>query len=170
MYKRVLVPVDGSEVAESILPVVLEITNPRELDVILLNVNGFIPPRAIEARRPFGIADFEAQRAEAAEYLNSLGAELRAAGARVHTRIRGGRPASEILAVARNEAVDLIAMATHGRTGPARLLWGSVAEQVIRQSPVPVCLVRWTEKGGAGPRRDRAVHRPRAEAASAGTR
>lgn len=170
MYKRVLVPVDGSEVAESILPVVREITNPRELDVILLNVNGFIPPGRIEARRAFGLPDFGAQRAEAARYLSLLGTELRAAGARVHIRVRGGRPAAEILEVARNEAVDLIAMATHGRRGPARLLWGSVAEQVIRQSPVPVCLVRRTEKGMAGRRRDRALHAPRAEAASAGTR
>ena len=170
MYKRVLVPVDGSEVAESILPVVLEITNPRELDVILLNVNGFIPPMTIEGRRPFGFADFESQRAEAARYLDLLAAELRAGGARVHTRVRGGRPVAEILAVTRNEAVDLIAMATHGRRGAARLLWGSVAEQVIRQSPVPVYLVRRTEKGMAGRRRDRALHASRAESASAGTR
>jgi nucleotide-binding universal stress UspA family protein len=170
MYKRVLVPVDGSEVAESILPVVLEITNPRELDVILLNVNGFIPPRTIEAWRPFGVADVEAERAEAARYLNLLGAELRAGGARVHTRVRGGSPVAEILTVARNEAVDLIAMATHGRRGAARLLLGSVAEQVIRQSPVPVCLVRRTEKGMAGRRRDRGFHAPRAESVGAGAR
>jgi nucleotide-binding universal stress UspA family protein len=167
MYKRVLVSVDGSEVAESIVPLVLEIASPPDLDVILLNVNGFIPPMAIQALRPFGVADdFVARREEAARYLDLLATELRTAGIRVHTRVRGGKPVEEILAVARDEAVDLIAMATHGRTGPARWLWGSVAESIARRALVPVFLLRRTERGMAGRQRDRAFHVTRAARAS----
>ena len=166
MYTRVLGPVDGSEGAESILPLVLEIASPPDLDVILLNVNGFIPPMAIQALRPFAADDVVTRREEAARYLDLLATELRMAGIRVHTRVRGGTPVDEILAVARDEAVELIAMATHGRTGPARWLWGSVAESVIRQAPVPVFLLRRPEKGIADRRRDRALHVTRAGSAS----
>ena len=166
MYKRVLVPVDGSEVAESIVPLVLQIASPPDLDVVLLNVNGFIPPRAIQALCPFVADDFVARREEAARYLDLLATELRTAGIRVHTRVRGGKPIEEILAVARDEAVDLIAMATHGRTGPARWLWGSVAESVARRALVPVFLLRRTERGMAGRQRDRAFHVTPAASAS----
>ncbi len=154
MYRRVLVPVDGSGVAESILPFILEITRPPELDVILLHVNGIIPPMAIEGTRYFGVDDVEARRKEAKTYLGTLGTELRSLGVRVHTRVRHGKPEDEILAAARDENADLIAMATHGRTGPARLLWGSVAEGVVRRAPVPVFLVRRSEKDVVRRRRD----------------
>jgi nucleotide-binding universal stress UspA family protein len=159
MYKRVLVPVDGSGVAESILPFILEIASPPELDVILLHVNGIIPPMAIEGTRSFAADDFEARREEAEMYLGLLGADLRNSGVRVHTRVRRGEPVDEILAAARNEGADLIAMTTHGRTGPARLLCGSVAEGVVRHAPIPVFLVRRTEKEVARRRRDVAAAR-----------
>lgn len=157
MYKRVLVPVDGSGVAESILPYIREIASPPDLDVILLQVNGIIPPMAIEGTRNFGYDRIEARREQAEMYLGLLAAEIRISGARVHTRVRLGDAADEILAVARDEEVDLIAMATHGRTGPARLLWGSVAESVVRRAPVPVFLVRRTEEEVVRRHRDAAV-------------
>ena len=162
MYKRVLVPVDGSELSESILPFVLQIASSRDLDVVLLNVNGFIPPAAIQHLRPLGADDFEVQREEAARYLARLARELRECGVRVHPRVRGGNTVDEILAMARDEAVDL----THGRTGPARLLWGSVAERVVRQATVPVFLLRRTEKGAAARRRARTDHARSAKGAS----
>ena len=65
---------------------------------------------------------------------------------RVKTVVRRGDPVNEILGAARDERADLIAMATHGRTGPARVLLGSVAESVLRHSDVPVFLLRQTEK------------------------
>jgi nucleotide-binding universal stress UspA family protein len=120
MAKRVLVPVDGSGVSESILPFLLELGNPKDLDIILLQVNGIIPPMAIEGTCYFTPDDFEGRRAEARKYLRILADELQSAGLRVVTRVRRGEPVDEILGAAREEAVDLIAMATHGRTGPAR--------------------------------------------------
>jgi nucleotide-binding universal stress UspA family protein len=157
MYKRVLIPVDGSEVAESILPFILQIAGPLDLDVILLRVNRPIPPMAIEGTRYFDVDDVAARREDAEAYLGRLGAEMRNSGVRAHTRVRRGEPVEEILAAAREEAVDLIAMTTHGRTGPARLLWGSVAEGVLRHAPVPVFLLRQTEREIARRRHDAAA-------------
>lgn len=155
MAKRVLVPVDGSGVSESILPFLLELGNPKDLDIILLQVNGIIPPMAIEGTCYFTPDDVEGRRAEARKYLRRLADELQNAGLRVVTRVRRGEPVDEILEAVREEAVDLIAMATHGRTGPGRVLWGSVAEGVLRRAPVPVFLLRRTEK--EAPRRRRPV-------------
>lgn len=146
MYKRVLVPVDGSEVAESIVPFILQIAGPLDIDVILLRVNRPIPPSVVEGSRYVDVEDVKARREEAEAYLGRLGAEMRSSGVRVHTRVRRGQPVDEILGAVRDEAADLIAMTTHGRTGPARLLWGSVAEGVLRHAPVPVFLLRQTER------------------------
>jgi nucleotide-binding universal stress UspA family protein len=158
MYKRVLVPVDGSELSESILPLVLQVASASDLDVVLLNVNGFIPPAAVQARHPYGIHDYKPQLQEAASYLDRVARELRTRGVRVRTRVRGGNTVDAILAVAQDDAVDLIAMATHGRTGVARLFWGSVAERVVRQASVPVFLLRGHERDREGRRRDRTLH------------
>jgi nucleotide-binding universal stress UspA family protein len=146
MYKRVLVPVDGSEVAESILPFILDIAGPLDLEIILLRVNRPLPPMAIEGTRQFDLDNIEGRREEAERYLGRLAEEMRNAGVRAVTRVRRGEPVSEILAAGRDEAVDLIAMTTHGRTGPARLLWGSVAEGVLRHASIPVFLLRQTER------------------------
>jgi nucleotide-binding universal stress UspA family protein len=155
MAKRVLVPVDGSGVSESILPFLHELGNPNELEVILLQVNGVIPPMAIEGTCYFTPDNYEGRRSEAEKYLGLLAAELQSSGLRVQLRVRRGEPVGEILAAAREDAVDLIAMATHGRTGPARVLWGSVAEGVLRHASVPVFLLR---RSGKEVRRRRASH------------
>jgi universal stress protein A len=81
---------------------------------------------------------YEELREEARRALAELGA--RAPGAR--TLLREGTPRTEILAVAKEVGADLIVMGTHGRTGLAHLLFGSVAEYVVRHAPVPVFTVR----------------------------
>src|SRR5437762_3381585 len=108
MYKRVLVPVEGSEVAEAIVPFILDIAGPLGLEVVLLQVNRPMPPLAMEGTRK-----------EAEAYLAGLAAEMRVKAVDVDTRIRSGEPVEEILAAVRDEDADLIAMTTHGRTGPA---------------------------------------------------
>ena len=153
MYKRVLIPVDGSEVAEAILPFILEIAGPLDLDVVLLEVNRPIPPLAVEGSKYIEIENVTKRREDAEAYLAGLAAEMRAKGVRAETRVRRGEPVAEILAAAREEDADLIAMTTHGRSGPARLLFGSVAEGVLRHSPIPVFLMRQTEREVARRRR-----------------
>ena len=145
MYKRALVPLDGSIVAEGIIPFVLEIAGPLDMEVVLLRVLLPIPPSVIEGTRHMEVENVEKRRREAEQYLAPIAAELRAKGVRVTTMVRRGEPAEEILAGARAAGADLIAMTTHGRSGLGRLLFGSVAEAVLRRSDIPVFLMRQTE-------------------------
>ena len=146
MYKRVLVPVDGSDVAVAVLPFILGIAGPLDFEVMLLRVNQPVSPVALEATRYVDVEGDEATRAKAEAYLKGLAGTMESRGVRVKTLIRRGDPVSEILAAAREERADLIAMATHGRTGPARVLLGSVAESVLRHADVPVFMLRQSER------------------------
>ena len=146
MYKRVLVPLDGSTVAEAIIPFFLEIAGPLDMEVVLLRVVEPIPPMALEASQHVVVEDPEERRAEALAYLAPIADNLRARGVRVETEARRGEPAREILAGARAVGADLIAMTTHGRTGFGRVLFGSIAEAVLRHADVPVFLMRQTER------------------------
>ena len=141
MYKRVLVPLDGSEVGESIMPFILQIAGPLDMTVVLVRVLEPAPPMAVEDTRYFPGDLAELQR-DAEDYLAAVAAGLRARGVDVTWETRVGRPDTEILAAARSAGADLIAMSTHGRSGVRRLLFGSVAEQVLRQADVPVFLIR----------------------------
>jgi nucleotide-binding universal stress UspA family protein len=144
VYKRALVPLDGSIVAESIIPFVLQIAGPLDLDVMLLSVVVPASPAVVEAG-PVVVDNTERLAAEAEAYLLPLARELRANGVRVTTEVRRGEPVAEILAGVREAQADLIIMTTHGRTGFGRLLFGSVAEGVLRRADVPVFLMRQTE-------------------------
>jgi len=144
MYKRALVPLDGSMVAESILPFILEIAGPLDMEVALVRVLVPVPPMAVEGTRHVAIEDAAKLRAEAEEYLASIAADLRAKGVSVTTAVRRGEPVAEILAGAREVDADLIAMTTHGRSGLSRLLFGSVAAAVLSHAEIPVFLMRQT--------------------------
>jgi len=143
MYKRALIPLDGSMVAESILPFILEVAGPLDMEVALLRVLVPVPPMTVEGTQVV-IEDAGRLRAEAEEYLASIAAELRAKGVRVTTAVRRGEPVAEILAGTREADADLIAMTTHGRSGLSRLLFGSVAAAVLSHAEVPVFLMRQT--------------------------
>jgi nucleotide-binding universal stress UspA family protein len=144
VYKRALVPLDGSAVAEGIAPFIQEIAGPLDLDVTLLRVVSPMPPTVVDGG-PVVICDVEGLCAEAERYLVPFATELRANGIRVTTEVRCGEPVAEILAGAREAKADMIIMTTHGRTGVGRLLFGSVAEAVLRQADVPVFLMRQTD-------------------------
>ena len=145
MYKRAIVPLDGSIVAEGIIPLILEIAGPLDMEVVLLRVVVPIPPSVIEGSRHVELDDVEKRRLEAEEYLTPITTNLRAKGIRVTTQVRRGEATAEILAGAKAAGADLIAMTTHGRSGLGRLLFGSIAEAVLRQSDIPVFLMRQTE-------------------------
>ena len=145
MYKRAVVALDGSPVAEAIIPFILEIAGPLDMEVVLVRVNRPIPPEVIEGSRHVIVEDAEMSRVDAEEYLAPLAVELRKKGVRVRTQVRRGQPSEEIVLAARETGADLIAMTTHGRSGFGRLLFGSVAEAVLRESRLPVFLMRVTE-------------------------
>jgi nucleotide-binding universal stress UspA family protein len=145
VYRRALVPLDGSVVAETVLPFILDIAGPLDMQVILLRVVQPVPPVLLEGTRHMVVEDEASRHADAVEYLAPLAVELRDRGVRVETRVRRGQPADAILAAVREEGADLVAMSTHGRSGLGRLVFGSVAEVVLRRAAVPVFLLRATE-------------------------
>jgi nucleotide-binding universal stress UspA family protein len=139
MLKRILVPLDGSPLAEAVLPQVKELAAFRKAEVVLLRV-------ALAHTLP-GVNAVDAQVHavdEAQTYLAALEPDLIAHGLTVKSVVRYGHAAEEILDHARAGDVDLIAMSTHGRSGIRRWVVGSVAETVLRHAPVPVLLVRLT--------------------------
>jgi nucleotide-binding universal stress UspA family protein len=115
------------------------------LEVVLLHVVHSIPAEVIVGMPPVLIEEVEAQRGDVEEYLAALAAELRDKGIHVQIRVRRGEPATEIAAGARDAGADLVAMSTHGRGGLGRLVFGSVAQEVLRRVELPVVLMRATE-------------------------
>lgn len=143
MYKRALIPLDGSPVAESIVPFILEIAGPLAMQVTLVRVIVPSPPLAVEGAVVFD--DVEKLRIDAEAYLAGVAAELRTKGVRVTTAVRQGEPVEQILAAAQDAEADLIAMTTHGRSGLSRLLFGSIAAAVLARAEIPVFMIRQTE-------------------------
>jgi nucleotide-binding universal stress UspA family protein len=136
----VLVALDGSTAGEAVLRLLMEIAGPLDMTILLLHVLEPITPSVTDTGVVFD--DLEARRREAEEYLAPIAAALRSQGVDTAWAIRHGRATDEILAAAQENSADLIAMATHGRTGLGRLLFGSVAEAVLRRAPVPVFMIR----------------------------
>ena len=143
MYRRILVPLDGSELAEHVLPHVTQLAGATGALIILLRVPSeplydYLVPEpeiAIEMCRDIELG--------AQVYLDEIADELRAMDLQVTTRVAWGAPiATTILNIARELRVDLIAMSTHGRSGIARLVVGSVTDQVAHHASVPVLLVQ----------------------------
>ena len=141
MYRRAIIALDGSQVAETIMPFIFEIAGP--LEVTLVRVIVPVRPTIVEGAAQPMFEDPEGLRVGAEEYLAALAAELRHRGIRVKTQVRQGEAADEILKAARESNADVIAMTTRGRSG--RLLFGSVAETVLRASELPVFLMRSIE-------------------------
>jgi len=142
MYRKILVPMDGSKTAEGVLPHAKALAYSEGAQLILLTVAA--NPALDYAFSDPGIAQRaeEEQQSRSKKYIAEVEAQLKAAGFKVSTLLRIGAVADVILQTAEELQVDVIAMSTHGRTGPARWLLGSVAERVVRNSKVPVLLIR----------------------------
>ena len=145
MYRRVLVPLDGSRVAEAILPFIEQIAGPLDMEVLLVRVVPLTSMDMAAMAKEAQLGEPVLKELDAQGYLEPLVASLKAKGVRAGARVRIGDPATEIVAAAKEINADLIAMTTHGRSGLGRLLFGSVAEAVLRSSPIPVFLLRTSE-------------------------
>jgi nucleotide-binding universal stress UspA family protein len=149
MYRRILVPLDGSETARHGLREAITLAKEQKATLHLIHVVGEFPIMVEMAN----VANFdkvrtslfecgEAMLKEAQVLADSLGVET-------ETQLcepSGGRVANAIVQEARDAGCDLIVIGTHGRRGISRALLGSDAERVLRQSPVPVLLVREPKK------------------------
>ncbi|MGB2800258.1 MAG: universal stress protein [Dehalococcoidia bacterium] len=149
MYKTILVPLDGSELAERVLPHVemLAKAGVEPAEVVLLRVcelARMVMGGYGEAVGQMAILTEQAAaacKADAEEYLAAMEKRLKETGLKVRTVLLEGDSANEILEYATNNPVDLIAMVTHGRSGISRWAYGSVASKVLRGIATPLLLV-----------------------------
>src|SRR5581483_5924763 len=155
---RVLVPLDGSELAERALVYARAVAGTAG-EILLYQV---LPPSVPiddgDLLAPYWTEVFAEARADVLRYLEGVAAPLRAAGCRVRVAVEHGAAAQRIAEYARREKVDLVVLSSHGRAGVARWLLGSVAEELLREAPTPLLLVRpqaevmhaatWTEAPG----------------------
>jgi nucleotide-binding universal stress UspA family protein len=148
-FRRILVPLDGSTLGEAILEHALQLARlDPESEVVLLDVvqpidsEVWVPEAAAAA--PRATDDVTAlQEERARHYLDGVARRVEAAGVGVRTRVKVAfQVASAILDAARHEKADLVALATHGRSGLVRMALGSVADKVVRGSDTPVLLLR----------------------------
>lgn len=148
VYNTILVPLDGSKRAERILNHVEELARQMDSQLVFLQV---VEP-TYEVVGPHGtvmdlsIELIEQREAEARNYIEGLQGEFRERGLQVKGLVETGPVVSSIITVAEREGAELIAMASHGRTGLSRVFYGSVAVGVLHRIDRPLLLVRSVEE------------------------
>jgi nucleotide-binding universal stress UspA family protein len=146
MFGKILVALDGSQLAECALAPALVLAAKFGSHVILLQVVVAAAHAALAAdtESPYpndngSATQFHCEEAE--DYLRGIQASYRGSGLNLQVEVAAGEPAMAITALAAAQNVDLIVMSTHGRSGIMRLLYGSVAEAVLRGAHTPLLLV-----------------------------
>ncbi len=147
MYKKLLVPLDGSKLAEVVLPYAEELASRLNAKITLLHV---LPVyyhvyAALETTTqiPYTEAEMEPVREKAQEYLNNVSKQLADKGiATNNIIIISNATADEIIGCVEKENVDLIVMGSHGRTGIGRLVLGSITDKVVRAIKQPIIVIR----------------------------
>ncbi len=145
---RIVVPLDGSTLAESVLPCVEDLARRLSAEVRFVQVVSLDAPLIVAASAgrsytPRLLAlELKAETAKVGEYLSHLAEEWASRGTTARWEVLHGDPARCIVEYAAHCDADLIAMSTHGRSGVARIILGSVAERVVREARVPVLLFR----------------------------
>jgi nucleotide-binding universal stress UspA family protein len=148
MLQKILVCLDGSSLAEQILPYVTEVALSCGSRVVLLEVT--LPPSAtVEPLTGFyrttPIEKILREETDAQAYLKRVAQRLRKKGLKVSSVTVPGDPGETIIGYAKDNAVGLIALSTHGRSGLGRLAFGSVADFVLKRSGLPI-LIRKPEE------------------------
>ncbi len=144
MYKKILAPLDGSELSECTLEHLKAVATGCQVpEVVLLSI---VEPfhQAYELAEDWRTVRRDAEEkafAYANDYLSKVADSLKKEGIAAEAIIVLGKAADEILDYAKKRKVDLIVMSTHGRSGVSRWVLGSVADKVLRQSAVPVLIV-----------------------------
>jgi len=145
MYKKILVALDGSELAECVLPHVEAIARGCGVEsvVFVRALDTYVPGyvQSYITKDMIKEADERAEKA-AREYLDEVAGRVNLDGVEVQKQLILGRAAERIAEYATKNEVDLIAIATHGRSGISRWAWGSVADRILRSACVPVLMAR----------------------------
>lgn len=154
MYDCILVSLDGSRSSEAVLPEVEKLVKAHPAKVILLRIGPTVDIDVAAQQMEPGIQHayelvpdeydlvVNAEEREIRRYLDAIGERLAQSGAIPIVEVSFTNPVDEILHFAKQYSADLIAMATHGRSGLARFLFGSVTENVLRHAPCPMLIVR----------------------------
>lgn len=146
MYSRILVPIDGSDVAMRAVPVAARIARSTGATVMLFEaitpMYGPVYGSALMTYEAASTLDPERVLKEADEYLTTVAQSPELAGVTVEKVAVEGYPADAILTAIEDHGIELVVMCSHGRTGISRWALGSVAQKVSRQSPVPVFVLR----------------------------
>ncbi len=144
MFKHILVPLDGSPLAEQAIPLAARLARTTGGSVLLVRVVSPLPEFGMYVPESFpylqDIQDDEAARATA--YLSQMAASVPLDGINTQIAVFSGAIAAHLLDAARDEQIDLIVMSSHGYSGFKRWALGSIAQKVIHHSPVPVLLLR----------------------------
>ena len=153
MYKKIMVPLDGSELAECVLPhVEAFITSFRVTTLVFVRV---VEPAQIDHRGPYMTIKLSVDKikelskrideeriARAEEYLKQVVSRVEKDGVKIETEVFIGNVAGRLVGYSESNDIDLILIATHGRSGATRWTQGSIADRILRASHVPVLMVR----------------------------
>jgi len=143
MYDTILVPLDGSKRAEAILPHVREVASGTRSKVILLTALAHsIPSSATRAASPNSLEEDQRRHKSTEDYLNDLAEDLRRMDIQTEYKVVYGSAVETIIKVADEVQAGLIAIASHGRTGLARVFYGSIAAGVLQAVDRPLLLIR----------------------------
>ncbi len=151
MYKKIMVPLDGSKLAECVFPhletVVKGCKSPEV--IIVQAVEPLSVPYGREVAKFTSLEQVQAfethQKVEADKYLKEIVARLRKTGVNVRADVIYGKAGEALSDYATKSDVDLVIIATHGRSGISRRVWGSVAGRLVHSVSVPVLMVRASE-------------------------
>jgi len=149
IWKKVVCPVDLSEVSMGALKVASDVASQCEAALVIVNVVEPIVAPSDFTFGPMTTGEVEDRLVErSVQALKELAATLRLPAGSVTFRVERGRASTEIVRVAQEEKADVIVIGTHGYTGMAHVLLGSTAERVIRKAPCPVLTVRAADLNG----------------------
>ncbi|HKV56153.1 MAG TPA: universal stress protein [Candidatus Binataceae bacterium] len=150
-FNKILAPTDFSEDSKLALSYAVELAQKFASEILVVHVDQPLAPVMVSELNPgldVGTMNriAEEHRLLALKELDQTTARLRESGVKARGLMRVGAPFLEIITSAQSEAVDLIVMGTHGRTGLAHVLMGSVAERVVNKAPCPVLTVRHPDR------------------------
>ena len=152
MYEKILVPLDGSKVAEAILPhvknLVSKMASEVKVELILLHVlsglyNSYPDEDASYVDIPYSEEQMAEAKTKALEYLGSLGQSLKIENAKITLKVESGDAPHQVARIAEEAGASVIAISTHGRSGVARWALGSTTDKLLHiETKIPILIIR----------------------------
>ncbi|MDP6825000.1 MAG: universal stress protein [Dehalococcoidales bacterium] len=150
MYERILVPLDGSKAGEAVLPYIAELltklASEVKIEIILFQVVSSLTRYIIAGESsiqvPYSEKEVEYIKIMSKQYLENIGESLKSKRTTIKTKVATGNAAQEIIRAADETKADMVAMSTHGRSGLARMTFGSITTKVVQSGNVPTLVVK----------------------------